>query len=1119
MSSSSSSNSSHRSLVSQGSSRGSICPDDYGPEWNLNKIYGRENESKIIQDHLDKLSTGTLVLKGMTGSGKSALIESQHFDEDGWVFATGKYEGHRKQEPYSALIDALDYIVDEWIKNNQLSEVCKMGAFTNLLDEDLELLANILPKAFRVVKPCKLRGAGKRIEQASPDTRFEAKSDAGAVNAAFWRILSFLCEQKPVVLFLDDIQWADQASLDAIQVLATTGNIEGFWLVLSYREEEVNEGDCVFRCLNFIEEEGECVKTIQITNLDVENTNVIVSSLLEQDPERTIELSKVIYSKTAGNPFFVVQFMQMLRHECFLKYTRMTFEWEWGDIDNMDQLASVSDNVADVIAATMSRLPVPCLLALKMASCLGKVIPMYILVEYLGSCACNNAETEEMICDALKGIRLKGLKQVLDNAVKFGILTRLSDSDSDTYMWVHDKLQLVAYSMIPAHYLQKVHTSLGMLLWKMHKLNPENEWMLYMAADQLNRLSDVCDEGLCEDIARLSFEAGKLSVSKSAFFPALDMIRFAAKHLENMIDPWGRAYNLSLEIYSSLSEMAIRFGSYEEALTAAIRVDRHAKILEDKIRAQFVVIRHKVEGNDRDYLGGVESIKNILLDYGVKFPKKLIPGQQFVENRKLKSRLGGSFEAFLTLPRLKDEDNDGKRTRSIIRLLAYLVEYTWFSNELKDLNFYAITRILNISIKQGTCCETALAIGGFAGYLSRGGHLEDGMKCGEIAIKLVDAFPSKVGSCHADVHGWVTFGVLTVSLPFHNILDPYLELNRVGLRSGAIPQAAMAWIAYSYAYLCVGLPLGPLDSDLSSFAKEGRQFGMPTTLKVLFPISRQTIQNLQVLQSNPTLLKGDIFDQEKELKKFKDTGLKMTLRDINSFRLMLACIYQEWETAEELIGELEQNLYSDKMLVRKHIYLVYMGYASLVLGEKASRFNHFRQLGKKIIKIFKDRLKNGSKDALPIIFMLEAIESPSKGRFDEAIRHTARLGLIQHAAVIYENAGLFFLNRDQEGWAEYYLSEACKLYNEWGATGKAHQMIDKYGFLNSSLLNQRSSGGYIKGRKRFTREDLSQMKEMNLPSGRLSSGTMNRTSDASAFSSTRITPSPSNWSSTDEKEQ
>lgn len=239
----------------------------------------------------------------------------------------------------------------------------------------------------------------------------------------------------------------------------------------------------------------------------------------------------------------------------------------------------------------------------------------------------------------------------------------------------------------------------------------------------------------------------------------------------------------------------------------------------------------------------------------------------------------------------------------------------------------------------------------------------------------------------------------------------------------------------------------------------------------------------------------------------------MTQRDINSFRLMLACIYRKWETAEELVDALQPHLQSDIFTMRAHLHLVYMGYASLVLGEKASALRrriHFRQLGKKIINIFKDQLKYGSKNVLHVILMLEAIESPSKEKFDEAIRNTARLGMVHHAAAMYENAGLYFLDKDDEGWGEYYLSQAYNLYNDWGATGKANQLKDSHQVLSSSSVNHRAKGGFMKGRTRFSPEHLDHMKEMRLSSvsGRTLNAAEKRSftlnlSSNSSFSSSR----------------
>eukprot|EP00536_Pseudo-nitzschia_multiseries_P018582 jgi/Psemu1/293565/fgenesh1_pg.2728_\ len=783
----------------------------------------------------------------------------------------------------------------------------------------------------------------------------------------------------------------------------------------------------------------------------------MVSSLLERDlhPDndntKLSQLSAVIHAKTAGNPFFVVRFLQMLRHESFLRYRS----------------------------------------------------------------------------------------------------------------WAHDKLQRVAYSMIPARYRNRVHKNLGEILQELFRSSPDRCWILYLAADQMNRLTDVVGEDndngddLNADIARLCLRASKISVSKSAFFPALDMLRSAAKRLGDMKDPWkadSTYYPLSLEVYSFLAELAMRFGSREEALDAAQKVLKHAnaKKPEERSRAQLVFVLHEAEGGsgngsgNRDYLGAVESIRTILLEYGVRLPSKIIPGKLFnVEARKLKARLllgnnndddddDGRAEAFLALRRLDETNGDDRRTMIVIKMLSKIVEFLSHGNgdhnKRKDqhLRSYAIARILNLSIREGTCAETALAIAGFAADLKREGRArcDDAREYAELAVRLVDTFPFRIDSCHALVHTWATLGVLSHALPFHSIMDPLLDLHRTNLRAGGIAQGFVAWITYAYAYVCVGLPLGPLDADLRSIGREAGQFGatVPAAIRVLISVLRQTIHNLQEPQqstnanangnTNPTVLKGDVFDQEDELGSFEGPGLETTLRDVNSLRLMLACIYREWETAETLVVALEPHLLrtDDELLVRRHVYLVYMGYASIVLAGSARTHRkrlRFRRLAKKITGIFRDRVRDGCPNALPVVETLDAIASPSKERFRAAFRSTARIGLIQHAAIVCETAALFFGRKGgdhhgqyDEGSRDYYLSEACRLYAEWGAIGKSQQLIDnahqtrsedsdidydspqqQVALLGLQLerhhrVSMSRRGSNIKGRTRFSPELSSRMKEI-----------------------------------------
>jgi predicted ATPase len=143
----------------------------------------------------------------------------------------------------------------------------------------------------------------KMIDFTSPDS----------VNAAFRRIISFLCAARPVVLFLDDIHWADQTSLQVLKALVIFRPIEGLLSTVSYRDEEVNEDHPVSTCLKEIGPKNTLVHSIPIGDLDVETaSSKVVSSVTRTNPEETLVLAEVIHTKTVGNPFFVVQFLQLL---------------------------------------------------------------------------------------------------------------------------------------------------------------------------------------------------------------------------------------------------------------------------------------------------------------------------------------------------------------------------------------------------------------------------------------------------------------------------------------------------------------------------------------------------------------------------------------------------------------------------------------------------------------------------------------------------------------------------------------------------------------------------------------------------------------------------------------
>lgn len=299
-----------------------------------------------------------------------------------------------------------------------------------------------------------------------------------------------------------------------------------------------------------------------------------------------------------------------------------------------------------------------------------------------------------------------GLREILDSAVMRGI--RLKPDNQDAYMWAHDKLQQVSYSLIPDELKSGLHSTLGRLIWRMRSKCHDQEWMIFMAADQLNRFSD-CQHGkvLGAEVASLCLEAAKLSLSKSALFPAFDMMMAGMNHLA-VEGRWTTHYDLTLELTSAVGELSLQLGKYDEAMFYVTEIQACAKTLEDKFKANRVMLKMITSGKDRNYQIGVEKCIEILKEYGVRFPGKfLAPGQLFVENQKLRRKLpGGNLSALLSLPKMSDT-----KSSHILKLLVeHLSLYLFFVNGDNTLITYAIVRALNLSIDDGLAEDTALAI-------------------------------------------------------------------------------------------------------------------------------------------------------------------------------------------------------------------------------------------------------------------------------------------------------------------------------------------------------------------------------------------------------------------------
>lgn len=303
------------------------------------------------------------------------------------------------------------------------------------------------------------------------------------------------------------------------------------------------------------------------------------------------------------------------------------------------------------------------------------------------------------------------------------------------------------------------------------------------------------------------------------------------------------------------------------------------------------------------------------------------------------------------------------------------------------------------------------------------------------------------------------------------------------MRAGLVRESISIVVSYGTVYLCLGLPIGAFESDLVAYLEEAKSFGVVYTVQQVMMIQRQTILNLQHYTNNPTLLSGLAMDQETELKKVEGHARKMTLRDINTHRLLLSVVFGDWPTAEAMMEALEEYVDADDaFLVRTHFRRSYIGLACFALSRKAKTTKarkKFLAIGKKMLKHFTTDMKYGSVNAYPIASMLEAEESPSKEKYDKAVRACARLGLVHYEAYMCERAAEFFDDQNDDGWSEFYAGQAILLYGEWGATGKADRLTEDYSHVLTKSSLRESVNSSLQGRSRYSSKELDSLRTID----------------------------------------
>src|ERR1700744_1400445 len=420
------------------------------------KLYGREREVDALLAAFDRVVTQgrpeLMLVSGYSGVGKSSVVNELHkaLVPLRGLFATAKFDQYKRDIPYAALARAFEMLVHQVLAQSKVEVRHWRDALETALGPNGQLIVNLVPEVEFLI--------GK--QPSAPD--LSPQDAQRRFQLVFRRFLSaFARPEHPLALFLDDLQWLEEATLDLMADLLTQPDVKNLLLIGAYRDNEVDSSHPLIRKLDAIRKAGAAVQELFLGPLTREHLEQLIADALHCEPDRASPMAQLVHHKTAGNPFFAIQFITSLAEEGLLAFDHGEGRWSWHL--NRINATDYTDSVVDLLVGKLIRLPAETQNALKQLACLG-----------------NSADFTTLTM--IHQDTIEQFETQLWEAVLAGLVLRSENS----YRFLHDRVQEAAYSLIPRQLRAETHLRIGRLLVE-RTASSEREERIFEIVNHFNR--------------------------------------------------------------------------------------------------------------------------------------------------------------------------------------------------------------------------------------------------------------------------------------------------------------------------------------------------------------------------------------------------------------------------------------------------------------------------------------------------------------------------------------------------------------------------------------------------------------------------------------------------------
>jgi PAS domain S-box-containing protein len=980
------------------------------------KLYGREAEIKSLVAAFERVVAGGTtefaLISGYAGIGKSSVVNELHkaMVPPRGLFAGGKFDQYKRDIPYATLAQAFQSLLRQLLGKPEEEIASWRQALLQALGPNGQLMVNLIPELALV------------IGEQPPVAELPPRESENRFQMVFRRFLGvFAHPDHPLVLFLDDLQWLDTATLNLLQHLATHPDVRHVLLVGAYRDNEVGPSHPLRQILARIRAAGGRVQETVLDPLRPEDVEQLIADSLRCGRATARPLAQLVHEKSEGNPFFAIQFFTALAEEGLLKFNPAKAAWAW-DVSRVRAKIS-TDNVIDLMASKLTRLSDTTRNALGQLACLGNVAPVATMALVQG-------KSEETIDDELW------------EAVLAGLVFRLNG----TYKFLHDRVHEAAYALIPESDRAATHLRIGRVL--VAKTAPdEREDAIFDIVNHLNRGADLMtaqDER--EGVIALNVMAGKRAKSSSAYASARNYFARAASLLSS--DAWMLRHEETFELYLLLSECEYLVGDFAAADTLFDMI--LGKAGSDLEGARVYSLRIKLYQVAGKYDEGLAVALKALSHFGVTFPTNDQDIRIAVEAqlRDLPINLAGRpIGDLLDAPQAAEPDK-----RAIIDLLVDAVPCAYIAQP--PLFPLVTLEAVNRSIRDGNTDQSSYAYGVFAlALVSFVGDIGSAFQFSEMSLRLNEKFNNQrlrgtLLHLHGDhVNFWRRH--IATGLP---ILE---QAFAACLEAGDLVYAGFLAFQTVWHAIEKGDALEDvvaLSAKYAAFARQSHNDAVYETIR----FEQQFVASLQGKTKDPLNFDADGFDEAACLNAVVKAAFGCGVVFYHIMKQTLAVIYGRYGEALEAGDRAEPVLGAAMAMPNEATYYFNkaLAMAALYAGVSAAEQLTFRRSLDEILTKLKHWAENCPENfqnrytlILAEIARVEGRDLDAMHLYEASISSAHENGFVQNEAIASELAGRFFLRVGLETAGHAHLRRACDCFAQWGARGKVKQLTSLYPHL------------------------------------------------------------------------